>query len=65
MSYGRLRNVAKFSISIGLAFLCIGIFLFLSNDAETKPEKMGTVFMMYSGIMLGIGFIALVALKSP
>jgi len=65
MSYRRLRNAAKFSIGIGIAFLCIGVALFLSSNAGTQPEKFGIVFMMYSGIMLGIGFTAFVVLKSP
>lgn len=65
MPYGRLRKVAKFSIIVGFAFLCIGVVLFLSSDSGTKPEKVGTVFMMYSSIFLGIGFTALIALKTP
>ncbi len=64
MAYGRLRNVAKFSIPVGLALLVIGIVLFMNSDAGTHPEKLGIVFMMYSGIILGVGFTALVALKS-
>ena len=64
MAYGRLRNVVKFSIPIGLAFLVIGIVLFMYSEAGTQPEKLGIVFMMYSGIILGIGFTALIALKS-
>lgn len=64
MSYSRLRAVIKFSIPVGLAFLIIGVILFINSDAGTKPEKFGTVLMMYSGIILGIGFTALVALKS-
>jgi hypothetical protein len=64
MAYGRLRNVVKFSISVGIALLCIDVIMFMSSDSGTKPEKLGTVFMMYSGILLGVGFTALVALKS-
>ena len=65
MSYGRLRKVAKFSIIVGFAFLCIGVILFLNSEAGARSEKVGTVFMMYSSIFLGIGFTALVALKTP
>lgn len=64
MAYGKLRNVVKFSIPVGIAFLVIGIFLFMNYDVGSHQEKLGTVFMMYSGIILGIGFTALVALKS-
>jgi hypothetical protein len=65
MSYRGLRNVAKFLIIIGFAFLCIGVILFLNFEAGTKLEKVGTVFMMYSSIFLGIGFTAKIALKTP
>lgn len=65
MSYNRLRKAAKFSIIVGFAFLCIGVILFMNSDTGTKPEKFGTVLMMYSGIFLGIGFTALIALKTP
>ncbi|MGI0027094.1 MAG: hypothetical protein ACREAD_04555 [Nitrosopumilaceae archaeon] len=64
MAYGRLRNVVKFSIPVGLALLVIGIVLFMNSESGTHSEKLGIVFMMYSGIILGIGFTALVALKS-
>lgn len=65
MTYSRLRNVSKFSLIIGVAFLLLGIALFIFSDAGDKTEKLGVVLMMYSGIMLGVGFTALVALKSP
>jgi len=65
MSYGQLRKVVKFIIPIGIAFLVIGVFLFMNADVGTKEEKVGIVMMMYSGIVLGIGFAVLVALKTP
>lgn len=63
MAYGRLRNVVKFSISVGIALLCAGVIMFMVSDSGSKPEKLGTVFMMYSGILLGVGFTALITLK--
>jgi|APSaa5957512535_1039671.scaffolds.fasta_scaffold79411_2 hypothetical protein len=65
MSYNRLRTVSKFSLLVGVAFLMIGVALFIGSDAGEKPEKIGIVFMMYGGVMLGVGFTALVALKTP
>jgi len=57
MSYGRLRDVVKFTIPVGLALLILGVILFMNSDVGTKPEKLGIVFMMYSGIILGIGLL--------
>jgi hypothetical protein len=64
MAYGRLRDVVKFSIPVGFVLLVIGVVLFMNSEAGTHQEKLGTVFMMYSGIVLGIGFTAKIALKS-
>jgi len=50
---------------VGLSFLSVGIALFLFGDIGDKIEKVGIVLMMYSGILLGVGFTALVALKTP
>jgi hypothetical protein len=59
-----LRKVSTFSIILGMVFLSIGVSLFLSSNTGTQPEKVGIVFMMYAGVMLGIGFTAFIALKS-
>ena len=64
MSFRQLRNVWKFCISIGIGFLSIGVFYFMNYDNNSHLEKVGTVLMMYSGIFLGIGFTALITLKS-
>ena len=64
MSHNQLRNATRFSLLIGSAFLIIGVILFLVSDVGEKSEKIGIVLMMYGGVMLGVGFTALVALKS-
>ena len=65
MSYNRLRMVSKYSLVVGIILLSVGVFLFMNSDAGEKSEKLGIIFMMYGGVMLGVGFTALVALKSP
>lgn len=65
MSYNRLRMVSKYSLVVGIILLSIGVFLFMNSDVGEKSEKLGIIFMMYGGVMLGVGFTALVALKSP
>lgn len=64
MSYNRLRTVSKYSLAVGIILLSIGVFLFMNSDVGEKSEKLGIIFMMYGGVMLGVGFTALVALKS-
>jgi hypothetical protein len=64
MSVRKLKRASMFSIGVGLGFLCVGVFYFMNSPEGSHMEKLGTVFMMYSGIMLGIGFTALIALKS-
>lgn len=65
MSYNRLRTVSKYSLVVGIILLSVGVFLFMNSDVGEKSEKLGIIFMMYGGVMLGVGFTALVALKSP
>ena len=65
MSYNRLRMVSKFSLIVGFIFLAFGVALFMGSDVGDKTEKLGIIFLMYGGVMLGVGFTALVALKSP
>ena len=57
--------VSKFSLIIGFIFLSFGVALFMGSEAGDKTEKVGIVLLMYGGVMLGVGFTALVALKSP
>lgn len=64
MNFRKFRNAWKFSIGVGLGFLCVGVYLFLNSNAGTQPEKFGIVFMMYSGIFLGIGFTIYITLKA-
>ena len=39
MSYGQLRKAVKFTIPIGMAFLVIGVLLFMNANVGTKVEK--------------------------
>lgn len=40
MTYGRLRNVSKFSIIVEFGFICSGITLFMFGESGDKIEKM-------------------------
>lgn len=64
MSVRKLKRASMFSIAVGLGFLCVGIFDFMNSPEGSHLEKLGTVLMMYSGIMLGIGFTAYITLKT-
>lgn len=54
----------KASLAIGITCLVLGVLLFGENPTGTPQEKFGTIFMMYSGIFIGIAFTIYVTLKA-
>ena len=65
MSDNHLRSIRNFAFMVGSAFLFGGAFLFVLSDGGMDPEKIGVVCMVFGGVLLGAGFTAATALKSP
>jgi hypothetical protein len=64
MNFRKFRNAWKVSLGIGIGFLILGVYWFMNSGSGTPQEKIGTVFMMYSSIFIGIAFTIYVTLKS-
>jgi hypothetical protein len=63
MSPHRLKRAGIFAIAVGLGFLIVGAVVFTFSVTGGKPEKLGVVLMINGGILVTMGFTALVASK--